>query len=155
MKIIVLFRIQQEKVLCVDVCIFVVNWRSEMKEEGQSTVCTKYLNFTHSWRCLYDCRLFAWHCTALVCLLYLWYRVVWHLLTGGSGKWNGLSEECCELSDKYCHFILLNIFMYTRLSENYLNANGQSRSGGQAPCHPNQTAEPNLMLKWCHHFSVT
>ena len=83
------------------------------KKKGQLTVCTKYFNYTHSWHSLYDCRLFAWHCIVVVCLLYLWCRVVWHLLFGWIGKWTGLSEECCELSDKYCPCILLNLFMYT------------------------------------------
>ena len=83
------------------------------KKKGQLTVCTKYFNYTHSWHSLYNCRLFAWHCTVVACLLYLWYRVVWHLLFGWIGKWTGLSEVCCELSDKYCPCILLNLFMYT------------------------------------------
>ena len=82
------------------------------RKKNQSTVCTKYFNYAHSWRCLCDCRLFAWHCAVVACLLYLVSRVVWHLLPGWSGMWVGLCEECCELSDKYCPYILLNIFMY-------------------------------------------
>ena len=75
---------------------------SEMKEESQSTVCTKYFNYTHSWNSLCNCRLFAWHCAVVACLLYLVSRLVWHLLPGWSGKLTGLSEECWDLSDKNC-----------------------------------------------------
>jgi len=77
-------------------------------KKGQLTVCTKYLYYTHGWHCSYGCRLFAGHCTVVVYLLYLCYRVVWRLLIGWSGKWAGLSEV---LTDKYCPCIFLNLFM--------------------------------------------
>jgi len=78
------------------------------------TVCTKYFNYTHSCHCLYDYRLFAWHCYVAVCLSavpLLQSGVA--LLFGQSGKWTSLSEECCELSDKYYPYIFLNFFIYT------------------------------------------